>query len=128
MKSKGSTVPCLTGELHCSLSLNLTRLYQFTKIMYASAILLTYNLQFYVPFTLLWPRISRKILRKSTNRARAIWEHVVRVALILVTCKLSRHLCRATILSIKNLVTTVFLRDSGVQSSKGRKEKRERST
>ncbi|CAF2061238.1 unnamed protein product [Rotaria magnacalcarata] len=41
-----------------SISLNLpvdNKLYQFTNIMYAVAIFLTYNLQFYVPFTLLWP-------------------------------------------------------------------------
>jgi hypothetical protein len=67
----------------------LNRLYQFTKIIYAIAIFLTYNLQFYVPFTLLWPRICRKILYKYNDKAKAKFEHVFRIGLILVTCKLT---------------------------------------
>ena len=84
-KSNLSLIRSLIKVLLCCLYL--VRLYQFTKIMYAIAIFLTYNLQFYVPFTLLWPRISRKLLYKYTDRAKARWEHVVRISLILVTCK-----------------------------------------
>ncbi|CAF4445300.1 unnamed protein product, partial [Rotaria magnacalcarata] len=53
-----------------SISLNLpvdNKLYQFTNIMYAVAIFLTYNLQFYVPFTLLWPRICLTIAALIPN-------------------------------------------------------------
>jgi hypothetical protein len=64
------------------------RLYQFTKIIYAIAIFLTYNLQFYVPFTLLWPRICRKILYKYNDKAKAKFEYIFRIGLILITCKL----------------------------------------
>jgi hypothetical protein len=56
--------------------------------MYAIAIFLTYNLQFYVPFTLLWPRICRKILYKYNDKAKAKFEHAFRIGLILITCKL----------------------------------------
>jgi hypothetical protein len=65
----------------------LNRLYQFTKIMYAIAIFLTYNLQFYVTSTLLWPRICRKILYKYSDKAKARFEHAFRIGLILITCK-----------------------------------------
>ncbi|CAF0880645.1 unnamed protein product [Adineta ricciae] len=71
-----------------SISLNLpndNKLYQFTKIMYAVAIFLTYNLQFYVPFTLLWPRICRKVLYRYNERTKAKFEHVFRIGLIVVT-------------------------------------------
>ncbi|CAF4028887.1 unnamed protein product, partial [Rotaria sp. Silwood1] len=67
-------------------------LYQFTKIMYAIAIFLTYNLQFYVPFTLLWPRISRKILYKYNPRTQTKIEHAFRIGLIIITCKLNYSL------------------------------------
>ncbi|CAF4883088.1 unnamed protein product [Rotaria sp. Silwood1] len=71
-----------------AISLNLpndNKLYQFTKIMYAIAIFLTYNLQFYVPFTLLWPRISRKILYKYNPRTQTKIEHAFRIGLIIIT-------------------------------------------
>lgn len=55
--------------------------------MYAVAIFLTYNLQFYVPYTLLWPRIHRKLLHKFPERTTAKLEHVFRIGLIIVTCK-----------------------------------------
>jgi len=67
----------------------LNRLYQFTKIMYAIAIFLTYNLQFYVPYTLLWPRICRRILYRYDDRIKAKVEHVFRIGLIMITCKLN---------------------------------------
>ena len=60
--------------------------------MYAIAIFLTYNLQFYVPFTLLWPRICRKILYKYNDKAKAKFEHAFRIGLILVTCKLKDYI------------------------------------
>jgi hypothetical protein len=55
--------------------------------MYAIAIFLTYNLQFYVPFTLLWPRICRKILYRHTDKTKARLEHVFRIGLIIITCQ-----------------------------------------
>ena len=64
----------------------LNRLYQFTKIMYAVAIFLTYNLQFYVPYTLLWPRISRILSKYGENTINKC-EHAFRIGLILITCK-----------------------------------------
>ena len=63
------------------------RLYQWTKILYAVAILLTYNLQFYVPFSLLWPRVCRKILYKYGQITIERCEHAFRISLILITCK-----------------------------------------
>lgn len=65
----------------------MNRLYQATKILYAIAIFLTYNLQFYVPFTLLWPRICRKILYRYDDRIKARFEHAFRIGLIMITCK-----------------------------------------
>jgi len=63
------------------------RLYQFTKIMYAVAVFLTYNLQFYVPYTLLWPRICRKVLYKYGEDTINKCEHIFRIGLIFMTCK-----------------------------------------
>ncbi|CAF0994471.1 unnamed protein product [Rotaria sp. Silwood1] len=71
-----------------SITLNLpndNKLYQFTKIMYAVAIFLTYNLQFYVPFSLLWPRLCRKILYKYSGQTVNKWEHAFRIGLIFIT-------------------------------------------
>jgi hypothetical protein len=62
------------------------RLYQFTKIMYAVAVFLTYNLQFYVPYTLLWPRLCRKILYKYGEDTVNKCEHAFRIGLIFITC------------------------------------------
>lgn len=74
-------------HVHVFYLLYLNRLYQFTKIIYAVAIFLTYNLQFYVPFTLLWPRISRRILHRYSDRSKAKFEHGFRIGLICITCK-----------------------------------------
>ena len=63
------------------------RLYQWTKILYAVAIFLTYNLQFYVPFSLLWPRVCRKILYKYGEETISKCEHAFRIGLIFLTCK-----------------------------------------
>lgn len=60
--------------------------------MYAVAIFLTYNLQFYVPFTLLWPRIRRRILYKCHVKTHIIFEYLFRIGLILITCKLKEVL------------------------------------
>jgi len=71
-----------------SISLNLPndeKLYQVTNIMYAIAIFLTYNLQFYVPFTLLWPRINRKFLSRFSDRTKMFWEFGFRTGLISLT-------------------------------------------
>jgi hypothetical protein len=63
------------------------RLYQFTKIMYAVAVFLTYNLQFYVPYILLWPRITRRFLYKYGEDTVNKCEHAFRIGLIFTTCK-----------------------------------------
>ncbi len=55
--------------------------------MYAVAIFLTYNLQFYVPYSLLWPRLCRKVLYKYDEDIVNKSEHVFRIGLILITCK-----------------------------------------
>lgn len=55
--------------------------------MYAVAVFLTYNLQFYVPYTLLWPRISRKILYKYGEDTINKCEHAFRIGLIFITCE-----------------------------------------
>ncbi len=55
--------------------------------MYAVAIFLTYNLQFYIPSTLLWPRICRRILYRYNDSAKMKFEIAFRVGLILITCK-----------------------------------------
>ncbi|CAF0857460.1 unnamed protein product, partial [Didymodactylos carnosus] len=76
-----------------SISLNLpveNPLYQVTKIMYAVAIFLTYNLQFYVPLTLLWPRVCRKILYKYHDKALKLFEIGFRSFLIILTCKFDK--------------------------------------
>lgn len=55
--------------------------------MYAIAVFLTYNLQFYVPFSLLWPRLCRKVLYKYGEDTIEKFEHAFRIGLIFVTCK-----------------------------------------
>ena len=60
--------------------------------MYAVAIFLTYNLQFYVPYTLLWPRICRKILSKYGENTINKYEHAFRIGLILITCKFEQFI------------------------------------
>ena len=55
--------------------------------MYAIAVFLTYNLQFYVPFSLLWPRLSRKVLYKYGEDTIEKFEHAFRIGLIFITCK-----------------------------------------
>ncbi|CAF0818786.1 unnamed protein product [Adineta ricciae] len=54
--------------------------------MYAIAVFLTYNLQFYVPFSLLWPRLSRKVLYKYGEDTIEKFEHAFRIGLIFITC------------------------------------------
>lgn len=71
-----------------SITLNLptdSKLYQFTKLMYAIAVFLTYNLQFYVPYTLLWPRLCRRILFKYDEEVVNKCEHTFRIGLIFIT-------------------------------------------
>lgn len=55
--------------------------------MYAVAVFLTYNLQFYVPYTLLWPRLCRRILYKYDETVVNKCEHGFRIGLIFITCK-----------------------------------------
>ncbi|CAF0809722.1 unnamed protein product [Adineta steineri] len=71
-----------------SITLNLPNdniVYQITKIMYAVAVFLTYNLQFYVPFSLLWPRLCRKVFYRYGEITVEKCEHAFRIGLILIT-------------------------------------------
>ncbi|CAF1456309.1 unnamed protein product [Adineta ricciae] len=53
------------SEIRGSITLNLpqdNKLYQFVNVLYALSILLTYNLQMHIPFTLLWQQRLFRIL------------------------------------------------------------------
>lgn len=60
------------------------RLAQSVQICMAVAIFLSYGLQFYVPMNIIWPSLSQKL---STDLTMKYGEHLVRIVLVLFTCK-----------------------------------------
>ncbi|CAF1629778.1 unnamed protein product [Adineta ricciae] len=76
------------SEIRGSITLNLpqdNRLYQFVNVLYALSILLTYNLQMHIPFTLLWQRISVKFDSKYSTNMMNVWKDFFRILTILLT-------------------------------------------
>ncbi|CAG5133408.1 unnamed protein product [Candidula unifasciata] len=65
-----------------TLSLPDDKLYVSVRLIFAIAILITYNIQFYVPITISWPRISRLI---KQERLRTYGEYVFRITVVFIT-------------------------------------------
>ncbi|BFZ24505.1 hypothetical protein BsWGS_27544 [Bradybaena similaris] len=57
-------------------------LYVSVLLMYALAIFISYNIQFYVPVAIMWPKIKRRLTNK---RLRKYGEYPFRILLVLVT-------------------------------------------
>ena len=78
----------LTNEddmLHCNMCCFLCfSFYSMVKLCFALAIGLTYMLQFYVPFGIIWPKISRKI---SDENHKFYGEYVCRALMVIGTCE-----------------------------------------
>lgn len=55
---------------------------QSARLMMAVAIFLSYCLQFYVPFQIIWPSIRAKL---STEKSRFIGEYAVRTTMVIIT-------------------------------------------
>ena len=62
------------------------RLYLSVKLMFAVSLFISYGLQFYVPMNIVWPFIIRKTREKNVN-VPPYMEHVLRVCIVLFTCK-----------------------------------------
>lgn len=58
------------------------RLAQSVRLMMAIAIFLSYPLQFYVPFNIIWPSIEKKF---QTEKSCDIAEYVTRTILVFIT-------------------------------------------
>lgn len=58
------------------------RLAQSVRLMMAVAILLSYSLQFYVPFNIIWPTIESHF---SDDTTRQYAEYITRTALVFIT-------------------------------------------
>ncbi|KAI0978282.1 hypothetical protein GJ496_004716 [Pomphorhynchus laevis] len=67
-----------------SIALNLPSdaLYICTKALFVIAVFFTYPLQFYLPCSILWPRIQRRFLYEFSEERKQILELVWRVALM----------------------------------------------
>ena len=72
-----------------SITLNLPQepLYETCRLMFAVAIFLSYAIQFYVPFNIIWPFVVYRFRLKLDTRRTRIIELVLRGALVAATCK-----------------------------------------
>lgn len=57
---------------------------QSVRGIMAIAIFMSYCLQFYVPMNIVWPMLKPRLL---TERSLVIGENVLRISLVLFTCK-----------------------------------------
>lgn len=55
---------------------------QSVRLMMASAIFLSYSLQFYVPFNIMWPSISKNF---ESEKSKEIAEYITRAVLVFIT-------------------------------------------
>ena len=72
-----------------SITLNLPPepLYETCRLMFAVAILLSYAIQFYVPFNIIWPLVVNRFRLKPDIRRTNVIELVLRASLVAATCK-----------------------------------------
>ena len=61
------------------------RLYAAVKVMFATAIFITYGLQFYVPLEILWPPLQRLLSGSSVLQSHG--DYALRYAFLAVTCQ-----------------------------------------
>lgn len=71
-----------------SITLNLPAepLYQSCNIIFATAIFLSYAIQYYVPFTIIWPWCKQVLHLRDGNRNTNIIEYLLRASLVVFTC------------------------------------------
>ena len=62
------------------------RLYLSVRLMFAVSLFISYGLQFYVPVSIIWPLIDKKMERKGRLLP---WysEYIFRLILVCVTCE-----------------------------------------
>ncbi|BFZ14998.1 hypothetical protein BsWGS_18037 [Bradybaena similaris] len=65
-----------------TLSLPDEKLYVSVRLMFAISILITYNIQFYVPITIIWSSVTPKI---RGDLLKKILEYVLRIGIVLLT-------------------------------------------
>lgn len=72
-----------------SITLNLPPepLYETCRLMFAIAIFLSYAIQFYVPFNIIWPWVQERYRLKSDTQRTNIIELCLRASLVTITCK-----------------------------------------
>lgn len=76
-------------EVQGSITLNLPAepLYETCRLMFAVAIFLSYAIQFYVPFNIIWPYVQFRFRLKADVRRTNIIELLLRASLVTATCK-----------------------------------------
>lgn len=77
------------ADVKGSITLNLPAepLYETCRLMFAIAIYLSYAIQFYVPFNIIWPWFQQKYRLKSEAQRTNIIELVMRAVLVIATCE-----------------------------------------
>lgn len=76
-------------QVHGSITLNMPNegVYQYIKILFAIAIFLSYSIQFYVPFQIVWPWVVGKMNLKESSRKTWFFEGLFRAVLVTSTSK-----------------------------------------
>lgn len=72
-----------------SITLNLPQepLYETCRLMFTIAIFLSYAIQFYVPFNIIWPWVQYRFHLKADTRKTNIIELILRGCLVTATCE-----------------------------------------
>ena len=71
-------MPCISAVFVCSAA-------QVCKVMFSIAIFVTYALQCYVPFDVLWEQRLKNKLEKSSHLL--LWEYLFRATVVGATCE-----------------------------------------
>jgi len=67
-------------------------LYAAVKVMFATAIYVTYGIQFYVPIEILWPSLQQALISNNASPLLTDYgEYMLRYVFLFVTCKCFLH-------------------------------------
>lgn len=82
------------GDVQESITLNMpgSALYQACKLMFTLAIFLSYAIQYYVPFNIIWPWFKEKCKLKEGTTRTTVYEYSLRATIVVFTCKLSSNI------------------------------------